>query len=367
MSIFLFIVILFVLVLVHELGHFVVAKLFGIRVDEFGFGYPPRAAKLFSWRGTLFTLNWLPFGGFVKIFGEDPTEESTTGPEKNKSFVNKPKYVQALVLVAGITMNFLLGWVLLFIGYTTGLPTAVGTEPAGSVVVAPELTITGVEKGKPAELAGLIPGDVVLKLQATDTTVETPNVEKIKAFISDHGDKPVTVTIRRVAEEKTITVTPKAGTVEGQKAGVGVSLDMIGRLHLPWYQAITQGFRAAYTMTYNIFITFVHMIYDLVRGQGNLSQVTGPVGIVGVVGDAYKIGFVYLLSLAALISLNLTVINLIPFPALDGGRLLFVAIESIIRRPIPAKIANAFNIVGFGLLILLMLVVTFHDVVRLVK
>ncbi len=367
MSIFLFIVILFILVLVHELGHFFVAKLFDIRTDEFGIGYPPRAAKLFRWKDTDFTLNWLPFGGFVKIFGEDPTEENMSGPDSSRSFVNKPKYQQALVLVAGVVMNFILGWMLLSIGYLSGLPTAVGTEPKGATISSPELMITGLQSGKPAEKAGFKPGDKIKKVTTTTGELENVTVDGLREFVASRGGEELTFTVKRVVNEETIKVVPEAGIVEGQKAGIGIALDMVGTLELPWYRAPIVGLQAAFLMTKNIVYTFGHMIGDAFTGKGDISQITGPVGIVGVVGDAYKIGFVYLMSLAALISLNLAVINLVPFPALDGGRLLFVIIEAIIRRPIPAKFANILNMAGFFILIGLMLFITYHDVVKLIK
>ena len=364
-AIILFILILGFLVLIHELGHFFVAKFFGIRVDEFGFGYPPRAMTLFKRGETTFTLNWLPFGGFVKIFGEDIESEIDTSYERSSSFAFKPKYAQALVLVAGVLMNFICGWFLLSIGYMSGLPTVVGTQPAGAQVVNPALTITSVDATKPASIAGIKPGDVIEQVTYQKESITSPDVTTLKQFVSTHANEELAVTIKRTNQELTLHVTPKAGVVEGQTAGIGVGLDMIGTLQLPWYRAPIVGLQSSWYMMKDIVGTFGKLIGDAFHGQNDISQLTGPVGIVGVVGDAYKIGLVYLLSLAALISLNLAVINLIPFPALDGGRLLFVIIESIIRRPIPAKVANILNTIGFVLLIGLMLAVTYHDVVKL--
>jgi regulator of sigma E protease len=365
MAIIIFIVILFSLVLIHELGHFVVAKLFGIRVDEFGIGYPPREATLFKRGETTFTLNWLPFGGFVKIFGEDAEETPDPSMDRSRHFASKPKYAQALVLVAGVVMNFLCGWLLLSVGYMTGLPTAVGTEPAGSHVIAPVLTITSVDTAKPASKAGIQPGDIVEQVTYQKEIVTAPDVDALRNFVSTHGNDELTMNVKRLDKEVVIKVTPSADAVVGQKAGIGVGLDMIGRLELPWYRAPVAGLQSAWYMMQNIVSTFGRLIGDAFHGHSDISQLTGPVGIVGIVGDAYKIGFVYLLSLAALISLNLAVINLIPFPALDGGRLLFVIIESIIRRPIPAKVSNILNTVGFFILIALMLAITYHDIVKL--
>jgi regulator of sigma E protease len=369
MSIILFILILFTLVLVHELGHYLVAKLFGIRVDEFGFGYPPRAAKLFRWKETDFTLNWLPFGGFVKIFGEDPTEENTSGPDTERSFINKPWYAQALVLIAGVTMNFLLGWLLLSGSFMTGIPTSVGSEPAGSKVENIALMVTSVSPGTPAEKAGILPGDIIDTISATSDDmvlgmIHTPSIEQVQEFIKAHGNNTISLQVLRKEKTETLNLTPK---ISDGKPAIGISMDMVGTLKLGFFGSLWTGLKAAGNMTIIIIKTFATLIHDAVLGHANLSQVTGPVGIVGVVGDAARIGFVYLISLTALISLNLTVINLIPFPALDGGRLLFVLIEAVTRRKIPAKVANILNILGFGILILFMLVVTYHDILKLVR
>lgn len=365
MSVILFIIILFVLVLVHELGHFVVAKLFGIRVDEFGFGYPPRAIKLFRWKETDITLNWLPFGGFVKIFGEDPNDENTNGPDRERSFVHKPKYAQALVLLAGVAMNFILGWLLLSAGFMTGIPTSTTGAPEGAQVQNVSLMVTSVLSGTPAEKAGIKPGDSIVSLSEGKQTLTSPAVETVQKFIQASTGE-VTVGLSRAGAPITVLVTPTTSEKTGDKKAIGIAMDMVGTLKLSFFASLREGFTSAIDMCGAIVGTFAKLIHDAVLGKADLSQVTGPVGIVGVVGDAYRIGFVYLVSLTALISLNLTIINLIPFPALDGGRLLFVIIESIIRRPIPSKIANVFNIVGFGILILFMLVVTYHDIVRLI-
>jgi regulator of sigma E protease len=369
MSVILFIVILFVLVLVHELGHFFVARFFNIRVDEFGFGYPPRAAKLFRWKETDFTLNWLPFGGFVKIFGEDPTEDlsvqvgNASDPDKERSFVNKPWYAQALVLVAGVVMNFVLGALLLSIGFMAGIPTSVDPSVKENIKDI-SLMVTSVTSGSPAEEAGLMPGDSIKTLATSKETVSDPTVEVVQQFVQKHGAEKITITVERKGQQKAITVVPEI--LDGKPA-IGIAMDFVGTLKLPFFKSLWEGVKAAGHMTAVIVHTFYTLIRDALVGQADLTQITGPVGIVGVVGDAARIGFMYLVSLTALISLNLTVINLIPFPALDGGRLLFVLVEAITRRKIPAKVANILNIVGFALLIVFMLVVTYHDIAKLVR
>jgi regulator of sigma E protease len=357
MNIILFIIILSVLVFVHEAGHFLAAKLFGIRVDEFGLGYPPRAKKLFRWRGTDFTLNWLPFGGFVKIFGEDPSTEALHAKD---SFVSKPRGAQALVLVAGVFFNFLLAGVFLSIGFMIGMSSPVDL---GIPATNAHTDITQILPNSPADTAGLRTGDEILLISRGSDQIGagakiTP--DGASKFISGSTD-PLQVTVKRGNELFTKSITPKEGIVEGKPA-LGFGLAEITILKLSPLKAIYAGFKSAIILTKETAKSLWKFLSQAVVGKADLSQVTGPVGLVGVVGDVVKIGFVYLLSFAALISVNLSIVNLLPFPALDGGRLLFVVIESIIRRPISTRIVNALNNIGFALLILLMILITIRDV-----
>lgn len=353
MSVIIFIIILSILVFVHEAGHFLAAKAFGIRVDEFGLGYPPRAKKLFHWKGTEFTLNWLPFGGFVKIFGENPDDESAHDP---KSFVNKNRFAQAVVLVSGVVGNFLIAGVFLALGFMIGMPAPTSLDLP---VTDPRTTITQVLPNSPAESAGLKSGDQIFSITRGERAAElTP--EGVSNFVSESA-LPVQITVKRGNDTVTKSVTPAEGIVADRMA-VGFGLDTIGTVKLGFGRAIVEGFKSTVVLTGLTAKALGHFLKDAFVGQADFSTVTGPVGIVGMVGDEVALGFVYLLSFAAMISINLSIINLVPFPALDGGRLLFVVIEAIIRRPIPHKVANALNTVGFALLILLMILVTVRDI-----
>jgi regulator of sigma E protease len=364
MSIFLFIVILLVLVLVHEFGHFITAKRFGIRVDEFGFGFPP---KLFGKKigETTYSFNAIPFGGFVKIFGENPDEESVSGPDSARSFVNKPKSVQAGVLFAGIFFNFLLAWLFFSVGFMSGLPTSAGSAPRGAILAGESLVITGISKGSPADIAGLRVGDKILALSSgADSIKGSITPEAVQDFIGGKPGKKIEVSVSRAGAADNIEVSPKAGLIK-DRAAIGVSLDVIGIIKLPVFKALWAGLQTTAYTTWQTAASFGNLIKNAVLGRADLSSITGPVGIVGVVGDAYQFGFIYLLSFAAIISINLAVINLIPFPALDGGRLLFILIEKIKGSPIKAAVANTLNTVGFGLLLVLMAIVTWHDIANL--
>lgn len=371
MSVIIFIIILSVLVFAHELGHFSVAKFFGIRVDEFGLGFPPRAKKMFTWKGTLFTLNWLPFGGFVKIFGENPNDSEDTengnlvdenGEVKPQGahFASKNRGVQAAVLVAGVVANFIFAWLLISLGFMTGLPAPAGLSYD---IENPRTVITTIMPGSPAAEAGLRSGDAIISL-SRDGNQSSLAPGDAALFIGESSD-PIMVSVERGDEHFETVVIPEEGIVPDRRA-IGISMDIIGVVQLPIHEALWQGLKVTTELTLLTAKALGSFIGNAVIGQADLSQVTGPVGLAGMVGDARTLGFAYLLSLTALISINLAIVNLMPFPALDGGRLLFVAIESIIRRPIPSKVFNALNTVGFSLLILLMLVVTFRDIVKLV-
>lgn len=376
MSIVIFIIILLVLVLVHEFGHFFTAKGFGIKVDEFGFGFPP---KLFSFKKgeTEYSFNLLPLGGFVKIFGESVDEanllevgflDKKETPEKielaKRSLANKPKWQQAIVLFAGILANFLLAWILFSIGFMSGLPTSVGSKLTSYKLQDVNLVIVSVLPNSPAENAGLKIGDKITYLRSgEDVLTTTPgnvNPNTVKSFIISHKDKEVEIGYFRgdPSGMPSVTLTPVNNAI-------GISMDEIGTAKLPFFRAFSEGIGLTWFMIKNTAIGLFTLITDGLRGQGSFSSVTGPVGMVGIVGDAYEFGFAYLLSFTALISINLAIINLIPFPALDGGRLFFLLIEKIKGSRINPNVANTANMIGFGILILLMVVVTYHDVVKL--
>ncbi len=364
MSIIIFIVILLVLVVSHEFGHFIVAKKSGIRVDEFSFGFPPKiwGKKVGE---TTYNLNALPFGGYVKIFGENGDYENIKEEDKKRSFVNKPRYIQAMVLVAGVVMNFLVAWLLLSVGFMSGLPSSSSMAPSGSTVGDQHITITSVIKGSPAENAGFKTGDKLIKLSTSKDYTEVSSSESVQYFVKKHVNEAIAVDFLRGPDAKEITVTP-LNNKDGSPA-IGIAMDTIGTLKLPVHKAVWEGLKLSTNLVVGTAEGFYKLISQAVVGKGDMSAVTGPIGIVGVVGDAAKFGFIYLLSFTALISINLAVINLLPFPALDGGRLLFLLIEKIKGSRINPKVGNIVNMIGFGLLMLLMVFVTYHDIIKLIK
>lgn len=361
-SILIFIIAIVALIVVHEFGHFVAAKLSGMRVDEFGLGYPPRALTIAKIGETEYTLNWLPFGGFVKIYGEDGDAKGS------RSFSARPRILQALVLIAGVTMNLLFAYVLITGALVAGTPRALsGSEFASAR--NQELMVTDVLPDTPAAHAGLLPGDSIVGASDSAGKWQAVDPKSFSAFIDASDGKAVTVALKHDdGTQGTVTITPEAGVVSGDptRFALGVEIATIGVVPLSFGAAIVEGASLTWDTLVLTAEGLWHFFYGIFTFSANLSQVSGPIGIASAVGAASAQGFGDLLSIIAIISINLALINLIPVPALDGGRLLFVLIEGVIRRPIKPSIARTVNAVGFVSLVLLMIVVTAHDIFRLV-
>jgi len=362
MSILIFVVVIVALIVVHEFGHFVAAKLSGMRVDEFGLGYPPRALLIGKIGETAYTLNWIPFGGFVKIFGED-------GGVGSRAFSTRPRILQAIVLAAGITMNLIFAYVLITGALMMGTPRAL-SESEIATAQSVELAVANVLPGSPAALAGLVPGDSILSAEDGHYAFRGADPATFTKFVSDgNGNTTITLSVRHSGgKEETLFARPVAGIIASDPArpALGVEVATIGIVPLSFFAALTEGASLTWEATKLTAIGLGHFFYGIFTLTADLSQVSGPVGIAGVVGSAGAQGLGNLFSIMALISINLALINLIPIPALDGGRLLFVIIESIIRRPIKPRVAQTMNAIGFVFLILLMVIVTAHDIFKIV-
>jgi regulator of sigma E protease len=364
MGILVFILVLVALIVVHELGHFIAAKLAGMRVDEFGIGYPPRAIG-FRRGETDYTLNWLPFGGFVKIHGEDDSALAAL-PDSTRSFTAKPHIVQAAVLIAGIAMNLVFAYVLLSATLAFGTLRALTPEEAAKAPDA-TLAISDVLPGSPAEAAGLMSGDLIKSVTDGTHTFTGADGDAFTAFVANEASASLVVTLDRNGGVVTATATPREGIIaaDPSRAALGVGIAPVGTLAVPLLQAPIEGASLTWEATKETAIGLLTFFGGIFTFTADLSQVSGPVGIAKAVGTASANGLTALMSLTALISINLALINILPVPALDGGRLLFVIIEAVTRRPIPQGVAGALNMAGFALLILLMLVVTGSDIFKL--
>ncbi len=362
MTILIFLAVLFVLVLVHEFGHFITAKWSGMRVDEFAIGFPPR---LLSWKKgeTVYTLNIIPIGGFVRIYGENGAEENGE-LDTTRAFAYRPRILQAIVLVAGVTMNILFAWALYTTAYTIGVPTIVGEAQPGNT--AP-LVITSVLENGIAKKAGLQPGDHIVSLAAANSGSAILSPREISSFISEHGNTPLSLTYTRSGREHTVELTPQDMKVSGEptRPRVGFTTGFVTSLSYPFLQAVTKGGEETIHNATGIAVGLASFLKQTVHGTAGLNELTGPIGIAGMVGDASHFGLTAILSFTAFISLNLAVVNLIPLPALDGGRLLIVGIEAVIRRPLNPKFIGKIYLGSFIFLMLLMVIITGQDIVKL--
>lgn len=351
-----FLVVLTLLVFVHELGHFVAAKRAGLRVHEFGFGFPPRIFGIKKGE-TIYSLNAIPLGGFVKIEGEDGG--SSTDP---KSFASRPAWVRAVILLAGVVMNLVFAAVLFAVGFGIGLPQAIPDESIPHAIVEnTHIQVTGVDAGSPAEVAGLKTGDEIVAYNADGLVT----ISDLQGKVSETRGKASEVTVIRDNEEKQLVVTPRAEDVEGQ-GPLGIELSRVGTVSYPWYWAAWYGAKTS-VMSFGLIASSIYqLIHDaFVQGHVNGDAFTGPVGIAVLTGQFAHQGIMYLIWFTAFLSVNLAFINVIPFPALDGGRLLFVIIEKIRRgKKVKAETENIAHVIGFGILLVLVLIITFKDVVH---
>lgn len=353
-SIIVFILILGGLVFAHELGHFWLAKRQGIKVEEFGLGFPPRLWSVQKGE-TVYSLNLIPFGGFVKIFGENGEEE--TRPD---SFASKTIWQRAKVLAAGVTMNLVLAFVLLFIGYLTGLPSLVSKEDSS----LKQVRIVEVTAGSPAQEAKLEVGDILLEIGSGAAFLEIKKAEDVSEFTFAHQGEELTLKIKRGNRIENVRVAARSQAVAGQGA-LGIAVGNVGKTILPWYQALYEAFISVFYLCYLILGAIVRFLADLITGSGDTSQISGPIGIYSLTSQASKMGLAYLLQFAMFLSVNFAVVNLLPFPALDGGRLLFLLVEKIKGSPISRKLESKIHAGGFAVLILLMIAITLRDVYNL--
>ena len=354
LTVIVFVVLLLALVLVHEWGHFIAAKKAGCNVEEFGFGFPP---KLFGvkWHGTEYTFNLLPIGGFVKIEGED-METETPGPS---DFASKSIPWRVTILAAGVAMNVLLAWVLLSVQSVVGMPTVI-TEANGSQLTNQQTYILEVAPNSPAAEAGLQDFDRIVSI----ADVETPAIADLQRVTTEQAGESIELVVNRQGITETVTLTPRVDPPPNEGA-LGVSLAATGLQQSPWWQAPWQGLKRTGIMLAAIVTQFGSILGQLVSTGSVGGDLAGPVGIAVLTNEVTTLGFPYVLEFGALISLNLALINILPFPALDGGRIVFVLIEALRGgRRLKASVERYVHTAGFAFLILLMLLITFRDIQR---
>ena len=353
MSIFYLIIAISILILIHEAGHFYAARFFKVKVEEFGFGFPPRVFSVMR-RGIRYSFNALPFGGFVKIFGEHGE-----GEENRESFAARPGWQRFLILGAGVGMNAALAWMLFSAAAGIGLPRA-GDTAAGVPV-----SIIAVMPDSPADAAGLKLGDEIMELGSRTATVVVSSEDDVSAFTRAHRGEEITVVVLRAGEIRSINATLRGDT--GPDEGpLGIAMGRLGVVRVPLYRAPVEGAKMLWWSTGVIVFGFADILRELLFEWNTNIPVAGPIGIFVMGADIGVLGISYFLQFIALISVNLAVLNVLPIPALDGGRIFFVAIEKLKGSRINPRFENAAHATGFVFLLLLLMLVTYKDVMRIV-
>lgn len=345
MTLIYFILVLGIIILIHEFGHYFFAKRAGIYVYEFSIGMGPR---IFKWTRkndeTEYSIRLIPIGGFVQMAGEE-VEDDPSVP-KNKKFLTKTFGQKFMTVIAGIMNNFILAIILLF------LLALFNGAPQNKAIVGE------VSKDMPAYSSGLMEGDRILKIN--DKNAESYDIFALELQVNMGNS--ITLEVDRNGENKIITITPKKMVEDGKE---------VSRYGFAINDEVKTGFFAslkyAFTKTLSLLYQMVLTIFYLITGTLGLNSFSGPVGIYNIVGQAASSGFWSLVSLTALLSINVGFINLLPLPAFDGGRLLFIIIEKISGKKVDPKLENTIHSIGFFLLMALMLLITYNDIIRLIK
>jgi regulator of sigma E protease len=343
-----FIVLLGVLVFIHEFGHFIVAKLLGVKVLKFSLGFPPAMFKR-KWGETEYMLSWVPLGGYVKLLGEDPESDETIPPkEQARAFTNKPLISRIAIIAAGPISNFVLAMVLLCIAFMAGWPVLL--SQVGEVVPS-----------SPAMQAGLKPGDII-------TSINGKHIwrwEDMRETIEKSAGKQLTVTVKRDGRSLELKVTPALSNQKGifgeavgrigvTQSGKGVQLGFAASLH--------EGVKFTFHLTKQVVVALVR----LVRGEMSPKALSGPITIFQFSGETIRLGFLNYLFLISFISINLAIINLLPIPILDGGHIMFFLVEAVIRRPVTGKAREVAVQMGLLFIVFLVVLVFYNDISRIV-
>ena len=348
-SIVIFLLVLSILVLVHELGHFIAARIFGVKVEEFGIGFPPRATSIKK-GDTVYSINWVPLGGFVKLKGED---SGAVGPD---SFSAKPVWQRFVILGAGVAMNLALTISIFFIANMVGAPHIVGDyESLTTQAQDLHIRVTRVLEGFPAQKAGIAAGDRIVSLDGTPVE----RVEDVQTYVRLREGANLVVTIERGNETLSYPLTP-VFIKESGYPGMGISLARVATITYPPHVALLNAVKTTWYMAGAL----LTMLFSAVRSLA-FDGFMGPVGIASTTATVTKLGFSYLLNLIAQLSLSLAIFNFLPIPALDGGRALFVMIEKLRGKSVRPEVEQMVHTIGFLILIGLLLLVTIQDIRRL--
>jgi len=347
---------IFVLVIAHELGHFFSARLFGIRVDEFGFGIPPRIAGIRR-GGTLYSINWLPVGGFVKIFGEESGFASDP-----RAFGSKSALIRSAVLLSGIFANLLFAWILLSVMAFVGILVSVD-ENEVSQYTDVRLTIIDVAPGSPAAKVELRAGDVIEEVAVGIYGTSYLNVQTLQEFARTHAGEFISASVKRNGQKFNVLLESRVSPPSGE-GPLGIAIDMFRVKKSSWYQAPIEGARTGWSVSKLTVVGIFDTFMEILRGRADEVQISGPVGIFFLTERMSGAGFASLLFFIAVLSISLALFNVLPIPGLDGGRFLFLLIEIFTGRKISERISSVIHSIGLIVLLILIAFITRLDIQR---
>jgi regulator of sigma E protease len=350
---------LIALIIIHELGHFIAAKKLGVKVEEFGLGYPPRiwGKKVGE---TLYSLNLLPFGGFVKIFGQEQTIKDPA------SFSEKPFWKKSIIILGGVFSFWVISAIILSFVMALGAPSEVGDGQI-SGVIDPKVQVVSVAKESPAAQAGLKIGDVVRKISVEGNETNVSKVQQIVDEAQSNKGKEMTLFIQRGAETIGIKITPRSSYPDGE-GPMGVALTRTALIKYPWYLAPIKGIGATINLTWAIISSWIMLFASLFGGHGLPAgvEVAGPIKIFELFSQVGGMGVSYFLQFIAFFAINLALINSLPIPALDGGWFMFLVIEKLRGKPLDEKIIQKLSAIFFFILIGLMIWITGKESIELI-
>ncbi len=343
-------IVLGVLIIIHELGHFIACRISGVKVEKFSIGFGPEIFSI-KHKETQYVLSLLPLGGFVKPAGESISETDASGPKKG-DYLAAPLISKIAIVVAGVVMNYLLAFVLFTWIFMAGRP-------------IPGTTIASFVDGYPAAASGLQKGDRIMSVQSAPVK----NWRELTEALDKAPEGAIQLEVSRAGQTQPISITPKTDEVK-DIFGHPVKLKRLGITPDPSASDFEKyGFGESLKMAWETVYFQASMTYKaifyLIQGKLSMKTLSGPIGIITMTGSAASLGWVYLLQLAASLSISLAVINLLPVPALDGGHLVFLLIEGIIRKPVSLKVQERATQVGFYLLLSLMVFVIYNDIINL--
>lgn len=351
------------LILAHEWGHFFSAQKMGVKVEEFGFGFPPRIYSRVK-SGIRYSFNLLPFGGFVKIFGEQGEGEGDW-----RSFISRPVWQRFIILAAGVGMNFILAWIFFSFGAALGLP-QIGGDGDKELSKTP-VSIIGLVSNSPAEKAGFRAGDQILEIKAfrkgsptAEVSLRIESEQDVQGFVDAYRGEEIILEIRRGESIKEIKVTPRVAVPEGE-GPLGIALGRIVLKRTPWFLAPWEGLKTLWSSIVFTVQGIASIFKDLVFQGRTSAAVSGPIGIFFFAQDSRSLGTSYFLQFIGVISVNLAILNFLPLPALDGGRILFLLIEKIRGKRINPRVEGLVHTIGFVVLAFLMILVSYKDIDRI--